>query len=139
VKGKTYNYSTTQLEKSKFEYDPRVVEMIFTKLSLKAVIKAWGKDATNAAEAEMKQLHWQNSFMPKLWNKLSPKQKEKVLESHIFITQKRSGEIKGRTVAGGNKQQGYIKTEDASSPTVLIKSVILISMVDTIEERDRDR
>ena len=84
MKGKTYNYSTTQLEKSKFEYDPRVVEMIFTKLSLKAVIKAWGKDATNAAEAEMKQLHWQNSFMPKLWNKLSPEQGESSRVSYLY-------------------------------------------------------
>ncbi len=96
----------------------------------------WGKDATNAAEAEMKQLHWQNSFMPKLWNKLSPKQKEKVLETHIFITQKRSGEIKGRTVAGGNKQQGYIEKKVASSCTVLTKSVILTSMVDAIKKRE---
>jgi hypothetical protein len=103
---------------------------------LKAAIKVWGKDATKAAEAEMKQLHWQNSFMPKLWNKLSPEQKEKILESHIFITQKRSGEIKGRTVAGGNKQRGYIKKEDASSPTVLTKSVILTSMVDAIKKRE---
>jgi hypothetical protein len=100
------------------------------------VIKVWGKDATNAAEAEMKQLHWQNSFMPKLWNKLSPKQKEKVLETHIFITQKRSGEIKGRTVAGGNKQQGYIEKKVASSCTVLTKSVILTSMVDAIKKRE---
>jgi hypothetical protein len=103
IRGKLYNYSATQLEQSKFEYDPRVIKMIFTQLSLKAAIKAWGKDATNAAKAEMKQLHWQNSFMPKLWSELSPEQKEKVLESHIFITQKRTGEIKGRTVAGGNK------------------------------------
>ena len=74
-----------------------------TQLLLKTAIKTWEKDATNAAEAEMKQLHWRNSFMPKLWNKLSLEQKDKVLESHIFIKQKRSGEIKGRTVAGGNK------------------------------------
>jgi hypothetical protein len=74
--------------------------------------------------------------MPKLWNKLSPEKTEKVLESHIFITQKRTGEIKGRTVAGGNKQQGYIEKEDASSPRVLTESVILTSMIDTIEERE---
>ena len=74
--------------------------------------------------------------MPKLWNKLSAEQKENVLESHIFITQKRLGEIKGRTVAGGNKQQGYIDKEDASSPTVFTESMILTSMINTIEERE---
>ena len=74
--------------------------------------------------------------MPKLYADLSPEQREKILESHIFIKQKRSGEIKGRTVAGGNKQRRYISQEDASSPTVLTKSVILTSMIDAIEERD---
>ena len=74
--------------------------------------------------------------MPKLYKDLSPAQKEKILESHIFIKKKKSGEIKGRTVAGGNKQRRYISQEDASSPTVLIESVILTLMIDAIEERD---
>ena len=97
-----------------------MIETIFTQLSLKAAIKTWRKDATNAAEAEMKQLHWRNSFVPKLYNDLSPKQ----------------GEIKGRTFAGGNKQRGYINPEDASSPTVLTETVILTSMIDAMEERE---
>jgi hypothetical protein len=76
--------------------------------------------------------------MPKLYNELSSEQKEKVLEleSHIFIKQKKSGEIKVITVAGGNKQRGYMNQEDASSPTVLTKSVILTSMIDAIKERE---
>ena len=88
------------------------------KITLKTAIKMWGKEATNAAEAEMKQLHWRNSFRPVRYNELSDKQKETILESHIFLTKKRTGEIKGRTVAGGNKQRNYIDKEDASSPTV---------------------
>ena len=85
---------------------------------------------TNAAKVEMKQLHCQNSFMPKLYNDLSPEQREKILESHNFIKKKKSGEIKGRTVAGGNKQHRYINQEDVSSPTILTESVILTSMID---------
>ena len=84
----------------------------------------------------MKQLHWQNSFVPKLYTNLSPKQTEKILESHIIINQRKSGEIKGRTVAGGNKQRRYISQEDASSPTVLTKSVILTSLINKMEERE---
>ena len=136
-KGKSYdNYAATQVNNSTFQFDPTVVKTIFTQLLLKAAIKTWGKDATNAAKAKMKQLHWRNSFMPKLYNDLSPKQREKILESHIFIKQKKSGEIKGRTVAGGNKKRGYINQEEASSPTLLTKSVILTSMVDAMEERE---
>ena len=89
-----------------------------------------------AAEAEMKQLHWRNLFRPVRWNELSTEQKAMVLESHIFLTQKRTGEIKGRTVAGGNKQRNYIEKEDASSPTVATESVILTSIVDAVEERE---
>ena len=112
------------------------MEMVLTQLTLNAAIKLWGKDATSAAESEMKQLHWRNTFKPVRWSELTPKQKETVLESHIFITKKRTGEIKGRTVAGGNKQRGYIEKEDASSPTVATESVILTSVVDAIEERE---
>ena len=77
--------------------------MVLTQLTLKAGIKMWGNDATIAAEAEMKQLHWRYSFKPVRWNELTETQKAAVLESHIFLKQKRTGEIKGRTVAGGNK------------------------------------
>ena len=84
MKGKSYKYVATKVNESTFKYNPRVIETIFTKLLLKAAIKTWVKDATNAAEAKMKQLQWGNSFMPKLFDNLSPKQREKILESHIF-------------------------------------------------------
>jgi hypothetical protein len=83
----------------------------------------------------MKQLHWRNTFKPVRWSELTSKQKETVLKPRIFLTKKRTGEIKGRKVAGGNKQRGYIQKEDASSPTVATESVILTFVVDAIEER----
>jgi len=133
MKGKTYEYAATQLAET--AHDPWVVQTILTQLTLKAAIKMWGNDAKIAAEAEMKQLHWRNSFRPVRWNELSDKQKKTILESHIFMKQKRTGEIKGRTVAGGNKQRGYIDKEESSSPTVATESVVLTSVVDAKEER----
>ena len=133
MKGKSYGYSATQLEDSTFE--PKIVEMIMTQLTLKAAIKMWGSDAKIAAEAEMKQLHWRNSFKPVRWSELSDEKKKTILESHIFLKQKRTGEIKGRTVAGGNRQRGFIDKEESSSPTVATESVILTSVVDALEER----
>ena len=41
-----------------------------------------------------------------------------LLESHIFVERKRDSVLKARQVVGGNKQQGHIMKEDASSPTV---------------------
>ena len=49
MKGKSYKYAATQVNKSKFEYNPRVIKTMFTQLLLKTAIKTWGKDATNAA------------------------------------------------------------------------------------------
>jgi hypothetical protein len=54
----------------------------------------------------------------------------------MFLKQKRDGNIKGRNVAGGNKQRDYISKEDASLPTVATESVLLSCIIYTGEERD---
>ena len=59
-----------------------------------------------------------------------------MLESHIFLKEKRDGEIKVRYAAGGNKQRDYISKEDASSPTVATEAVLLSCIIDSEEERD---
>jgi hypothetical protein len=84
----------------------------------------------------MKQLHLRKTFKPKHWLKLSKAQRQTVLESHMFLKLKRDGKIKGRTVAGGNKQRDCISKEDASSPTVATGSVLLSCIIDAEEHRD---
>jgi hypothetical protein len=54
----------------------------------------------------------------------------------MFLKEKRTGEIKGRTVAGGNKQRDFISKEEASSPTVATESVLLSCIIDADEGRD---
>jgi hypothetical protein len=54
----------------------------------------------------------------------------------MFLKEKRDRSLKGRTVAGGNKQQDYISKEDAGSPTVTTESVLLSCIIDAEEERD---
>ena len=63
-------------------------------------------------------------------------QRQTVMESQIFLKEKRDGAIKGRAVAGGNKQRDYISKEDASSPTVTTEAVLLSCIIDAEEERD---
>jgi hypothetical protein len=84
----------------------------------------------------MKQLHFRNTFKPIHRSDLSKIQRRTVLESHKFLKQKRDGKIKGRTVAGGNKQRDYISKEDASSPTVTTASVLLSCIIQAEEETD---
>jgi hypothetical protein len=99
-------------------------------------LKEWGEKAFMASQSEMKQLHLSNTFKTKHWKELSQVQRQTVLESHMFLKQKRDGKIKGRTVAGGNKQREYIYKEDAISPKVAMESVLLSRIIDDEEEQD---
>jgi hypothetical protein len=84
----------------------------------------------------MKQLHWCDSYKPKHWHELTKKQKEQILESHIFVEQKRDGLIKAWKVIGGNKQQDYITKEDVSSLMATAEAVMLTCVIDAQEDRD---
>ncbi len=112
------------------------VGMIMAQLSMKASIKIWGVEAEYAINKNMKHLHWQDSYKPKHWHGSTKKQKEQVLEFHIFVEQKRDGKIKARKVIGGNKQCDYITKEDVRSPTVSAEAVILTCTIDAVEDRD---
>ncbi len=98
-----------------------LVGMTMAQLSMKAAIKKWGEQAKFPISKEMKQMHWRNSYKPHHWHSLSKKQKEQVLESHIFVEQKWDGTIKARKVIGGNKQRDYITKEDLVLPQSLLK------------------
>jgi hypothetical protein len=89
-----------------------------------------------AAQSKIKQLHFRNTLKPKHWRELSQVQRQTVLESHMFLKQKRYGKIKGRTIAGGYNQRGCISKEDDSSPTVATESVLLSCIIDAEEDRD---
>jgi hypothetical protein len=151
MQGSRYSYAVTELESQGvlnpdahvfvqeedfYQADPDVVAAVMTQLSLKRGLREWGDKACMAAESEMKQLHFRNTFKPMHWSELSSIQRQTVLESHMFLKEKRDGKIKGRTVAGGNKQRDYISKEDASSPTVAPESILLSCIIDVEEERD---
>jgi hypothetical protein len=116
LSGSNYSYAVTQLQSQGvlnpdshmcvqedfYQAEPDVVAAIMTQLSLKEGLKEWGEEAFMATQSEMKQLHFRNTFKPKHWRELSQVQRQTVLESHMFLTHKRDGKIKGRNVAGGN-------------------------------------
>jgi hypothetical protein len=141
-------YAVTQLERhgalhpdahmlfqtDMYHAEPDVVAAIITQLSLKAGLREWGKEAQKAVHSEMKQLHFRDTFRPMHWRDLTHAQRKSILESHMFLKQKRTGAIKGRTV--GNKQGDFISKEEASSPMVATKSVLLTCIIDAEERRD---
>ena len=118
-----------------YQVDPDILASVMTQLSLKSGLIAWGDRAYTAVQSEMNQLHFWNTCKPKHWRELTHTQLQKVLEYHMFPNEKRDGSIKGRAVAGGNKQCDYISKEDASSPTVETEAVLLSCIIDAEEER----
>jgi hypothetical protein len=142
LSGSKYSYAVAQLESQGvlnpdshmfvqedfYQAGPDVVAAIMMQLSRKVGLKEWGEEAFTAAQSEMKQLHVRNTF--------KQVQRQTVLESHMFLKQKRDRKIKGRTMAGGNTQRDYISKEDASSPTVATESLLLLCIIDAEEERD---
>jgi hypothetical protein len=53
-----------------YQADPDVVAAIMMQISPKAGLKEWGEEACMAAQSEMKQLHFRNTFKPKHWREL---------------------------------------------------------------------
>jgi hypothetical protein len=114
-----YEYAVNQLEEhgvlhpgahmfhqhEMYQHEPNVVEAIMTQLSLKAGLKRWGHHAHNAVHSEMKQLHLRDTFKPVHWRDLSKLEKLSVLESHMFLKEKRDGKIKGRPVTSRRGKQ----------------------------------
>jgi hypothetical protein len=150
MSGSRCSYAVTQLESQGllnpnahmvvledfYQAEPNVVAAVLAQLSLKNDLKEWGNKAYMAVKSKMKQLHFCNKFKSMHWSELTDTQRQTVLESHMFLKEKRDGKIKGRTVAGGNKQLDYTSKEDASSPTVTTESVLLSCIIDAEEERD---
>ena len=71
-----------------YQAEPDVMAAIMTQLSLKNGLKEWGEKAYAAAQSEMKQLHFRNTFKPKHWSELTDIQRQMVLESHMFLKEK---------------------------------------------------
>jgi hypothetical protein len=81
LSGSKYSYAVTQLEiqgvlnpdshmfvqENFYQAEPDFVAAIMTQLSLKAGLMEWGEEAFMAAQSEMKQLHFRNTFKPKHW------------------------------------------------------------------------
>ena len=105
-------------------------------MSVKAA-KNFGADrTTKACVKDIKQIHMHKTFVPKHRHELTPKQQERMVEAFIFLTEKRSGEIKARKVLGGNVQRKYFSKDEASSPTAYTESVIMTAVIDAKERRD---
>ncbi|KAL7474817.1 hypothetical protein ACHAW6_002980 [Cyclotella cf. meneghiniana] len=113
-----------------------VLVTIMTQMSLKEGLRRFGKKGRLGAYKEMKQLHNMHAFFPCDPRTLSSEERKSALSSLIFLKEKKTGEVKGRTCVIGAPQREYIRKEDAASPTVATDSVFITGAVDAFQSRD---
>jgi len=75
--------------------------------SMKKAKELFGDKADAAVMRELTQINEFETYVPLKASELSWEEKKKALESLIFVTEKRNGDIKARKVADGSKQRMY--------------------------------
>ena len=129
-----HHHNTTLLNTTDIvDVDPHVMGHILTQLSLKWGLCGWQQWGEEAVTKELSQLHYQDTFEPVDPSTLSKKEMECIIESHLFLKLKQDATIKGRMVAGRDKQCGYIPKEEAASPTASLELVLLTAIIDAQE------
>jgi hypothetical protein len=113
-----------------------IMHHAMTQYSLKKGLRKFQKVGEEAVSKELKQLHTRERFTPQHSNDLSDSQKQKALESLMFLKEKRDGTIKGRACAEGRKQRETTVPGAATPPTVALESVLITATIDAYEERD---
>jgi Reverse transcriptase (RNA-dependent DNA polymerase) len=81
-------------------------------------------------------LHDRTAFTPVDITTLPQQEKQRALESLIFLVEKREGRFKARTCANGSPQQVYTLKEETASPTVMMESILLTATIEAKENRD---
>ena len=108
--------------------DAHIVGVIFAQhFRLKKGLELFGEKADVAVQKELSQIHQMDTYEPVHKSDLTFEDRKKALASLMFITEKRNGDTKARTVADGTNQRtydGYDKSDD-SSPAVATDSIFL--------------
>jgi hypothetical protein len=105
-------------------------------LTLKQGINKFGDKGIQATTDELKQLHERQVFRPINIDALTDTEKQRAMESLIFLVEKKDQRIKARTCAHGSVQRTYIGTDEAASPTVSTEAILLTGVIEAKEERD---
>eukprot|EP00957_Ditylum_brightwellii_P009612 724568-Ditylum_brightwellii.AAC.1 len=113
-----------------------VVHFALTQYSLKEGLKKFKKEGEDAVKEEFQQLHQKETFTPMAPQDLTHEQKKIALNSLMFITKKGCGRVKARQCMNGCKQRNMYSKEEAASPMVSTKAILLISIIDAKEGQD---
>ena len=104
-------------------------------VNLKKGIKMFGDKAIEEMTKELRQLHMQDSFIPRLRKDISSKLWSNRCEAVNLIKEKSNGEIKDHCCADGRVQRQFISKEEAASPTAATESVLMTGVIEVKENR----
>jgi hypothetical protein len=99
-------------------------------------LKKFGQRGKQAASDEMDQLHKRNCFNPVDVSTMTTSEKQKAMESLLFLIERREGRIKGRMVYNGKPTRQWLGKDEASAPTASLESIMLTAIMDAKENRD---
>jgi hypothetical protein len=117
-------------------FDEQLGELFLTEqMSLKKGLKRFGKAGAEAVIAELQQLDYLDVILPVNGKELSREEKKQALQYHMYLKQKRSGQIKKRGCADGRKQRVYKTKEETSSPTISTEAMFLTAAINAKEQR----
>jgi hypothetical protein len=104
------------IKKKKKKYKPKSEQY-----QLEAGIKRFGERGETAVTKELNQFNKYGVFKPKHVRDLSDEEKSKALSLLIFLKEKKTGDIKARSCANGNKQREHIAKEKVVAPTMVLE------------------
>ena len=103
---------------------------------LKAGLRQFGSRGDTAVTKELSQLRTMNCFRPRDSRTLTRADRRNALTSLMFLTGKRTGEVKARACANGSVQRTHIAKEEAAAPTVTSEAIFIQSTIYANERRD---
>ena len=107
-----------------------------TTYSLKKGISKYGNKCRQAINKELSQLHNREFFKPVMLSDLIREEKDKAMNSLIFLTEKRDGTIKARACANGSTRRTHIDKNKAASPTVTTEAILTTAVMNAKQQRN---
>ena len=117
------------------EAQREITQFMFAQFTADKAIKRFGKLAVDALIKEFCQLENLKVFKPVFAHDLTFEQRTKALRSINLVEQKRTGKIKGRSVADGSTMKDWYPKEETTSPTVTTEALKVSLVIDALEER----
>ena len=108
---------------------------LFTQYSVRKGIKVFKEAGITAVEEKLQQFETRKVMEPIDGNEMTREEKRVCLQYRMFLKQKRSGRIKGRGCADGQKKRKFITKEESSVPTISTEALFLTCIIDALEKR----